>query len=271
MSPVKILEVNPEGPGLLFRFLQFLSQERGWNWQLENRSDFSPEVFQEIDALLVSSAISEAVLSQTQVLTSRVRELGVLDSYFKEDGAWYPRILLHEALRMVLVTHARDLDIRAPAFVIGNSAEVRVIASLLTVMGLREIYLAGEPDLLESQRALLNRAHFGIQFNITPLEDLTLQSVSAGIVVNTVDLSQQESVLTDLSYFNYMKKAGYVLDLNLHTSASPLIEEALKAELRGLGPELVLEALSQLWLEKMRPDHGMTAVEIHESWTRFLK
>lgn len=269
---ILIREIRPEGtPGQFIRFMQSLAAAKGWDWQFETVSEFSADVFKGATAVQVAPSLSAEILPQMKVLPTQVRAVHVLDSFFSEDGSWYPRVLLHEALRMVLVAEARDLDIRAPAFVIGHSEEARVVASVLALMGISDVYLVGEAEGLEEHQQSLMKSHLGIRFHILPIDELTMQAVSAGIVVNTVDLSGQQALLTDLSYFNYMKGTGYALDLNLVPLQNLLLEEAEKAELRVLHPALVAEALTRLWLERLLPDHNLSNEEIRESWTRFLK
>lgn len=271
MSTTLIREVRADGtPGPLMRFLKQLSEEKSWGWQFETHSEFSTELFKGAQAVKVQPNLSASVLPLMKVLPTQVRAVGVLDSFFEEDGAWYPRILLHEALRVVLVAEAKDLDIRAPGFVIGHGEEARVVASVLALMGVSDIYLVGEREGLHEHQQALAKSHLGIRFHILPIDELTMQAVSAGIVVNTVDLSEQHSLLTDLSYFNYMKGTGYALDLNLLPLQNLLLEEAAKAELRVLHPVLVVSAITLLWLDRLNPQHGLSVQEIRESWTRFL-
>lgn len=272
MSTQIIREIRPQGtPGELMLFLKSLSESYGWGWTFETVSEFSPEVLQGAVAVKVAPSMSSVLFESLRVLPSQVRSVRVIDSFFPEDGSWYPRVLLHEAMRSVFVAEARDLDIRAPGFVIGHAEEARVAVSVLALMGVGDIYLVGERDGLEEYRNSLQQSHFGIRFHLLPVEELTMQAVSAGVVVNTVDLSGQEALLTDLSYFNYMKGTGYVLDLNLLPLDNLLLDEAQKADLRVLHPVLVAEALTRLWLDRLRPDHGLSRHDLRESWIQFLK
>ncbi|UXR64019.1 hypothetical protein EZJ49_13190 [Bdellovibrio bacteriovorus] len=272
MSTLKIHEVHTSGThGQLVQFLQQLSGEKGWGWEFAIFAEFSEDVLKGASAVKVEPKLSSVILPTIKVLTTQVRSVEVLDSFFLEDGSLYPRVLLFEALRQVLVSQARDLDIRAPAFVIGHNEEARVVASVLALMGVGDIYLVGEREGLDEHQQALQRSHLGIRFHALPTDELTMQAVSAGIVVNTVDLSTQQALLTDLSYFNYMNGKGYALDLNLLPLQNLLLEEAEKADLRVLHPVLVAEALTLLWLQRLKPDHDLSMEEIRESWTRFLK
>ncbi|MBV2167454.1 MAG: hypothetical protein KUL82_01995 [Bdellovibrio sp.] len=270
MSTLKIVEFRSEGMGFFMKYLRTLSEKKGWGWVFEVHSEFSPELLKGATAVKVEPSLSPQVLSHMKVLPTQVRAVEVVDSLFQEAGSWYPRLLLHESMRSVLVTNARDLDIRAPAFVVGDNEAARVVSAVLVEMGIADIYLIGDVSKLQSQKDILTRSQLGVRFHILPMEDLTLQSVSAGIVVNVVDLSQQKSLLTDLSYFNFMKGTGYALDLNLFPIHNLLLEEAERAELRVLHPVLIAEVLTSLWLERLKITE-VSKQEIHESWKQFLQ
>lgn len=271
MSTLKLVEFRPEGMGLFARYLNWLSQKNAWGWELESHPDFSWEHLEGAAAAIVAPELSLKVLAQVKTLPTQVRNIEYLDSFFQEAGGWYPRVLIYEALRQLLVAEARDLDIRAPAFVVGNGDEVRVVASVLAEMGIVDIHLVGEVHSLEKQKSILVRSHLGIHFQIVDSEDLTLQAVSAGIMVNTLDLSDKKLLFTDLSYFNFMKAEGYVLDLNLLPWHNLLLEEAVKADLRVLRPVLVAAAETRLWLDRLKFGEQLSIEQLILSWEEFLK
>lgn len=271
VSTLKIVELRPEGMGNFVKYLKFLSEQKGWGWEFEVHPEFSRDVIKDASAVKVAPSLSSSILPQLTVLPTQVRSIECLDSFFKENSTWYPRLLLHEALRLVFVADARDLDIRAPAFVVGDGDEARIVSSVLAEMGITDIYLVGDAERLKPQKDILSRSQLGIRFHVLPPEDLTLQAVSAGVVINTVDLSTQKSLLTDLSYFNFMKQAGYALDLNILPEQNLLLEEAEKAELRVLHPVLVAVLLTRLWLDRLQVGEELSNEDIRESWMQFLK
>lgn len=272
MSTVKVVEVRPEGVSPFIKYLKFLSEKKGWGWNIETVPDFSKDLFNQATALKIAPALADSVLPQITVTPTLVRNVECLDSFFKEGAAWYPRLLIHEALRLVLISEARDLDILAPAFVVGDNNDARVAAAVLAEMGISEVYLIGNPDKLQNHQRILSRSQVGVKFNIMAAEDLTLQAVNVGIVINTENLTEQKALLVDLSYFNFMKRLGYVLDANLLPVQNLLLEEAEKADLRVLSPVLVAKVYTRLWLERMLPEEQqLSRQEIDDSWTEFLK
>lgn len=271
MKTLKLVEFRAEGTGLFARYLDWLSQKNNWGWSVESHPHFSWELLQGAAAAVVSPVLSSEILSKVKIVPTQVRNIECFDSFFPEDGSWYPRILVYEALRLVLVAEARDLDIRSPAFIAGNNEDVRAVASVLADMGIVDIYLVGEDEPLLTQKSILERAHIGINFQIVETEDLTRQAISAGIIVNTLNLSERKSLLTDLSYFNFMKQSGFVLDLNLLPAHNLLLEEAAKADLRVLRPVLVAAAETRLWLERLKVGEKLSMEDLIATWEEFLK
>ncbi|WII72011.1 hypothetical protein QJS83_16230 [Bdellovibrio sp. 22V] len=271
MSTHKIVEFRAQGEGPLIQYFRWLAKQKGWDWTLETHPEFAFDLMDGASAVKVASALSERILPQLKVLPTQVRLIQCLDSFFKEDGTWYPRILLYEAMRTVLVSEARDLDIRAPAFIVGDNEEARAAAFVVAQMGCSEIFLVGETARLQRQQEILSHSQIGIRFTILPPEELTMQAVSAGLIVNSVDLSKQKSLLTDLSYFNFMKRSGYALDLNLLPAQNLLLEEAEKAELKVLHPVSIATAITQLWMKRLQVNDFQSLEEIRESWIHFLK
>ncbi|MGZ3772651.1 MAG: hypothetical protein ACXVCY_14785 [Pseudobdellovibrionaceae bacterium] len=267
MNTRKIVEIRPEGTGIFINYLKFLSKEREWEWIFENHPGLEEDILKNASAVKIDTSLSSQIISQLKVLSSRVRDLGVLDSLFQENGVWYPRLLLYDALRLVLVNEASDLDVRAPAFVVGSTEEARVAVATLADIGISDFYMVGDTERLNHEKEVLLRSLFGIRIQILPPEDLTIQALSAGVMINTMDLTNQKSLLMDLSYFNYMKQNGYVLDLNISGKHQLLLEEAEKADLKAVTPRTVAEVYTQLWFERLNIKFDAIA----ESWSRFLK
>lgn len=270
MTTHKILDFGA-GPHWAFRFLQTLAQKKNLNWTFEHHEQFKKESLGGATAAFIDPQLSSTVLPLFQVVPTQVRSVEILDSLFADHGGWYPRLLIHEALRRVFVAEARDLDIRAPAFIIGAGPLCRVAAAVLAEMGIAEIYLVGELADLEGEKKILSRSQLGIVFHVLALEELTMQATSAGIVVNTTDLSDQKVLLTDLSYFNFMKQAGFALDLSMVTEPNTLLDEAQRADLRILPYVLVMKSLIRLWLERLGASDLVTDQEIVQLWSHFLQ
>jgi shikimate dehydrogenase len=271
---MKIIEVHSAGGGLMGRFLKKLATQEKWEFEHEVVPEFSTELFKSADAMIVEMKQSPQILENIAVLPSLVRQLHCADSFFQEDGGkWLPRLLCFEALFQVIVDRAKNLSIRAPAFVIGQGEVARMAASVLTKLGFSEIYLVAEAkESLEEHLQILQRGHLGISFKPLLVEELTMQSVSASIVVNTEDLSENKMLLDDLAYFNYMAGEGLVVDLHLSgDQVGALLEEAHKAELRAISSEQMMAQYTVAWLQHLKISHSLTSEQLVEAWTLFFR
>lgn len=271
MSTIKILDFDPDGLSLFCQHLEFLAKAQGWALSFESHPRFQMDLLQDATMARVNVALSASVLSQVHVQPTLVRVVQCVDSFAKDSDKWLPRLMSYEALRRVLIDSAADLDIRLPAYVVGHDELARISSSVLSQVGFSEIYVVGKDALqLTHQVAQLRRNHLGIKFIPLMADQLTIQSTSAAIIVNTVNLVNDPELLSDLSYFNFMKRGGYALDLNLLPFVNPLLEEAEKAELRVLSPISVAAELTALWLDKLSIESSLKVEDLIESWKSFL-
>lgn len=269
MSTYKIIEFNPGSSSVFFQFLKWFSEKKSWGWQFETFAEFSWQSLQGATAAMVAPSLSEQILLQVQTLPSLVRSLECFDSFFWEEENWYPRVVKHEVIRHLLISCARDLDIRSPAFVVGFGAEIRIVASVLAHLGFREVVLVGDMSDIAHQKNILTRSFLGVHFELLDSEHLTLQALSASIIINTWDLSQHQALLTDLSYFNFMKEDGYVLDLFSMSQNNVFLQEAQSAHLRVLSPVTYGASETFLWLTRLKAGSEIPLSELVQAWEDF--
>ncbi|QLY26815.1 hypothetical protein [Bdellovibrio sp. KM01] len=267
----KILEFREGNPSMLFRFLQFLAGKKPDLFQLQQHQSYSAELLKDANAAFFSFEQARLIYPSLQILPAQVRMLECFDFYFPEDGKWYPRLLYYEAIHRVLVGRARDLNIRVPAFVVGEGECLRIAAAVCTELGFSEIYLIGENTTqLHREARILSRSNLGIKFKVLPIEELTIQAVSASLIINTVHLKHESELLKDLSYFNFMNTGGYAFDCNLGNLQSELMEEAERAELKVLQPSELLQALVEIVFEKLKQSELLEGTDL-TAWVREFK
>ncbi|WP_413561020.1 hypothetical protein [Bdellovibrio sp. HCB209] len=261
----KIVEFREENPGTLFRFLQYIAAKKADLFELERHDQYSAEALKSADAALFSFEQARLLYPSLQVLPTQVRLMECFDFYLPEDKKWYPRLLFYEAIHDVLVHKARDLDIRVPAFIVGDGECLRIAAAVCTELGYSEIYLIGENTVqLHREARLLSRGNLGIKFKVLPIEELTIQAVSASLIINTIHLPSESELLKDLSYFNFMNTGGYAFDCHLGNLHSELMEEAERAELKVLYPADLLQSLVRIVLEKLKQSDLVTSSDLQQ-------
>jgi shikimate dehydrogenase len=268
----KILEINPHGLSPSYRHMQAFAQAQSLEWEVECLPAFDESLLDGVAGVGIDFAVSDQMFTGIATLPSLVRDLECFDSFLPEDGKWYPRVLLFEALRSLIVTRARDLDIRSCAYVIGDGELARVAAAVMVNLGFAKIYAVSEDEKgLKKMTSLLRRKYIGVEFGEIAANAMTMQMVQGGLLINCANLEKDPTLQNDLSYFNFMRRNAMVLDLNLHPGKTLLLEEALRADLRILAPADVYLEKDLLFLEKCGLQKQFSREDFARGWLEFLK
>jgi shikimate dehydrogenase len=273
VSILKVIDVSAHGMSGFGQFLDYLAKNRKLPIEVSTVTEFSPELFKEAQALNIDPHLSSLILPKMPVIPTQVRNTGVLDSFFFDDGKWIPRLFLFEAARQVLVDQAKDMDIRHPGFVIGDDASALTMISVLIHLGFAEIYVVSENEnALNHSITAIARNYIGVKILPLPATELTMQALSASVVINCESLQDKKSLLNDLSYFNFMKTSGLILDLQwIKGGGSPLLEEAVRADLRIVETSRVVGLQAMQWLEKLSIADEIKVEDLEADWKEFIK
>lgn len=183
---------------------------------------------------------SENVLSLFPQRTEKVQLLEVFDCLIpKKNGEgdlqFWPDILIVSVLRNLIRDKVETLDLRGHAYIIGESAWVRVLAMVAVRLGYAHITLVTpNEESVKKHLQILRRKLMGIDFEMVLTQELTLQPQQAGLVFNCLDLSQKKESLQDIAYFNFMLSDGIFINLMDGTSQKLLHDEAERAHLKTI-------------------------------------
>ncbi len=215
---------------------------------------------------------SQKLIKQMTTLPTETRLLGCADCLFFEDGGWWPRLNLKDAMRELIIKKARNLDINESAFIIGEGPLLRLLASLVISFGFSKVFLVGLSLVdLHEQRDRLKKTFVGIDWRPLEASQLTMQTVGAAILINSMPLEANPALLNDLAYFNFMKNQGLVVDLNVFPLESALIEEAHRANLRVLTGFQVRAQQDYGFLHRLGLAHLISFEDFSEKWLSYLK
>lgn len=222
-------------------------------------------------AALLDLATSEELVSKFPGLPTEVKTLECADSMFFTDGRWWPRLTMKEAVRSLIIKKARTLDIMGSAYIIGEGPCLRVFASLAVSLGYSKIFLVGnsKTDIIE-QRDRLSKNFVGIDWRPLEASLLTMQTVGATLLINSMALSDNPVVMQDLAYFNYMKGQGLVVDLEVSPADGSLLDEAQRAGLRMLNGVEVRCHYEYAMLERLGFSQLISFEKFHQRWQQVL-
>jgi shikimate 5-dehydrogenase len=80
----------------------------------------------------------------------------------------------------------------------------------------------------------LSRYFIGVRIKSVPFSNLTQNQDLTSLIINSVSLEGNATLMSDLAYFNFMTQKGIVVDLVSKTPIHPLLFEADKAGLRTM-------------------------------------
>jgi len=204
------------------------------------------------DALLIEPELSPVLLAKTPMMPLPVSLANAADLFIWKKNQWDANLILGEAIHDVIVKEGKALDLTQSAFVTGEGAELRVAASVCLRLGFQNVRLIGEDeDRLAEQARLLSATFGGARISALPAHELTMQTVNATLLVNTLELTDRPEIASDLSYFNFMKRGGIVLDLKTFDKMNPMLEEAERAALKVLPPAAFCDAFDRLLAAKL--------------------
>jgi hypothetical protein len=234
----KIVDIGAE---LSFygRCFQGLSNEN--NWDLEVVASPVLNLKENSELILLPLKDSWSFVGDSTIHTSAVSSLRACDIIHKEQGRWIPRLLSSDILKRLVVEKAGNLDFRHAAYVIGTAEGGRVASAFCAQLGFRHIVIIVESiGASDESISLLRKLYLGVEFEELLASQLVLRGTLGSLIINSDILSSHETLLEDVSYFNFMAEGGFILDVEVESRAESgaepsrlLYNEAIKAGLRS--------------------------------------
>ncbi|PIS10914.1 MAG: hypothetical protein COT73_06860 [Bdellovibrio sp. CG10_big_fil_rev_8_21_14_0_10_47_8] len=202
----------------------------------------------------------DELLPQTPRVPSDVIEAGFADCLIrdlkdnKNKESWWLRCYLKPALRILVGERAPHLDTHGVAYVTGVTGLSRMCLVLAAQLGFdRLVLVTKEPEKGQALVDAISKLFFGLQIRVIGFGELTEQPSDGSILMNTMTDEALGEGLAELSYLNYVKREGLVVDLLNEASNSRLLEETKNVqlsvlsglELWGLRDQLLLKDLLQ--------------------------
>ncbi len=151
-------------------------------------------------------------------IENNLREIEALKSLdgmrFDSVQGYWPELLLRDSLFEYLAQRIKNLDVSQTAFIVGSDGLARAAIAGLIKLGFSRINITSDND--DSARSLIedfNKIFFNVAFEFTKKSDVTILPGTHGTVVNTFSILDSESVPSEIYYFNFLKKGGWVVDL----------------------------------------------------------
>lgn len=197
----------------------------------------------------ISSRFGPQVLKLVPVQSSWITSLGVIDGMMKrEDGKWWPMCALFEAFGALIFELGQDLDMRGSVLVAGAGGTARIAIAALFKAGFRNFLMTNFKES-EAQITIdeVRSKFFGLTLQWVAQERIVLLPGESTVLVNCTPSVEQNPLLVELSYMNFLKRPGFLFDVSRSKTPSLLVQEAKDAGVRVIsGVELAARS-DQLW------------------------
>lgn len=205
---------------------------------LENELDFveaTPSEFEEklhqcmekYDAIRIGRGLGEVVVGCFKHKSATMSLLKSADSLVKVDDRWWLRSATYHSLQKKLSQIGEQLDLDSSVLVVGAGAMARVAVASFVKIGFKKFNISNKFD--DQANELIKefkRVYFSVDFNFVPKDELILLPGTNGVLVNTTPLSDQNDILDELYYFNFLKSGGIAMDFVVSPPETPLLKEA---------------------------------------------
>lgn len=224
------------------------------------------------DLFYIPEKLNEGVFQTFYNFPTEVALSKSVDSIFYLDHKWWPQNFLIQALKQSIVKKNPHLDIRGAGYVTGQGAKARAAMFLLSQMGFAKIYWVLEEALLpEDENFSFGKKFLGTEIQVLENSMLTMQASNGSILINTMS-SDNQDLIKDLSYLNFLHKNGVVVDLNLFPLKSFLLDEAENAKVLNLSGSEVSGLRDYTMLHRAQAiPKTFTEFQYLDLWHIFLK
>lgn len=176
--------------------------------------------------------------------------LGLTDGMVFRDSRWWPLCAAYEVLCQRVTSIGEGLDMRASAFISGTGAMARVGIAALFRSGFRKFrILATSRDEAETLKKDISIKFFGLDLEIVPAEKIVLLAGVSSLFCNTLTEAEAPGVVTEISYLNFLKRPGALIDTSLNSKPTLLLREATDSAIPTIDGWQIAARIDALWVE----------------------
>ncbi len=204
--------------------------------------------FENLHHVRLSTRLSPQFLKHMKIQSSWTTLLGVIDGMVMKSGAWWPRCALYESYGQLILSLGADLDTRGSVLVAGSGTAARAAIAAFFKSGFRQFVMTGvnEEETIEAAQEIRTK-FFGLNLVCVPLDKIVLLPGESSVLANCTPATGENKLMLELSYLNFLKRPGVLFDLNLSTTPSHLVQEALDADVKVIHGFEVASRSDVLW------------------------
>lgn len=217
-----------------------------WHGDVNLIEDLSS--FEVFDHIRISNRIGPLLMKHLKVQSSWTTLLGVVDGMNKTPHGWWPLCALYESFGQVLIQLGQELDKRGSVLIAGSGGTARTAIAAFFKAGFQN-FLVTNFDEVEAQQLIrdVRSRFFGLTVTWVPMERIVLLPGESSVIVNCTPSVEENALLIELSYLNFLKRPGFLFDLSRGGKPSLLVAEAQDAKVRTISGIEIAAHTDVLW------------------------
>jgi hypothetical protein len=202
----------------------------------------------QFDHVRLGRLAAQSVLQHIRVQSSWTTLLGVVDGMNRTPHGWWPLCALFESLYQLLNELGPAMDSRGNVLIAGSGAAARIAIAALFKAGFRDFLVTNWKED-EGQQFIkdIRAKFFGLDIKWVPVHEIVLLPGESSAIINCTPSTADNSLLTELSYLNFLRRSGCLFDLSRGSKPSAIMQEALDAGIRTVSGLDIAARTDVLW------------------------
>jgi hypothetical protein len=224
--------------------LVFIEYKEGADWDKEFAA------IPDLKHVRWGESVQVVVSKSWKIQSTWTALLGLSDGTILRDGRWWPLCASYEVICQRITSIGEGLDMHASAFISGSGAMARAAIAALFRSGFRKFRILATDDK-EAEVLLhdISVKFFGADVEVVPPEKIVLLAGVSSLFFNTLTEAQAPDLVTEISYLNFMKRPGALMDSTVNDKQSLLLKEARESAIPTLDGWHLAARIDALWVE----------------------
>lgn len=269
-------EINPERYEFLAKWLERCGLPNTVDFIEISPQELSlriPDLQANYDQIRIEQPYRHEIYLETKKNEAAMLLVRSADCFFKDDrGLWWLRSPLHHGMNQILNSIGHNLNLDGAALIVGVGGAARSAVASLVKVGYRQFNIANAfDDQAIELVAELRKIYFSVTFQFVSQGQLVLLPGTSSIVVNATPFLQNNDILDELHYFNFLMRGGLVWDLTIRPYETPLTKEAVEIGARVFRGYEFAVATDEVWVRWVAPKLNFQSEKYASEFQDLLK
>ncbi len=214
------------------------------------------ELQQKYDQIRIEKPFRNEIFVETKKHEASMLLIRSADCFFKDSsGMWWLRSPLYYGINKILNSLGDNMDLDGSALVVGVGGAARTSIASLVKVGYRHFNITNAfDDQAIELVAELRKMYFSVTFQFISQGQLVLLPGTNSIVVNATPFLENNDILDELHYFNFLNRKGLVWEFTLTPVETPFTKEAVEIGARIFRGFEFAAATDEKWCQWVVPD-----------------